>query len=168
MLKEQVADRSRQLHMRQGADRMRSRAPSPRSTRQRDAVLKALDELDAFASAQELHWLLRRQGSRVSLSTVYRTIATLERLDLVDVVRDDKGERSYRRRDAPEHQHYLVCRQCGHSVPVPSEAFETWVTAVQQAHGFVEVQHMLDLVGLCRDCRNADRPDGHAAEPRPA
>ncbi|AWN31815.1 transcriptional repressor [Streptomyces sp. NEAU-S7GS2] len=147
---------------------MRGRNSSPRITRQQDSVLQALDELDAFASAQELHRLLRRQGNRVSLSTVYRTIAMLERLDLVDVVRDDKGERSYRRRDAAEHQHYLVCRHCSHSVPVPSEAFETWVTAVQQAHGFVEVHHMLDLVGLCPECRSGDRPDGHVSEPRRA
>ncbi|MGY5128300.1 Fur family transcriptional regulator [Streptomyces nigrescens] len=168
MAKEQVVAPSRQLHARRSADQADGRRPSPRSTWQREAVLRALEELDAFASAQELHRLLRGQGNRVSLTTVYRTIAILERLDLVDVVRDDKGERSYRRRDAPEHQHYLVCRQCGHSVPVPSEAFETWLTAVQQAHGFTEVQHMLDLVGLCRECWTGEQTDSHSSEPRHA
>lgn len=151
MLKEQVTARSRQLHARHSADRPDG-GNLPRITRQREAVLKALEELDVFASAQELHQFLRGRGNRVSLSTVYRTLATLERLDLVDAVRDDRGERSYRRRDDTEHQHYLLCRQCGHSVPISSESFETWLATAQQAHGFVEVQHTLDLVGLCRTC----------------
>ncbi|MET9970632.1 transcriptional repressor [Streptomyces sp. NPDC006356] len=101
MLKEQVAARSRQLHSRRSADRPDGRN-FPRITRQREAVLQALEELDVFASAQELHRFLRGQGNRVGLSTVYRTLAILERLDLVDVVRDGKGEQSYRRRAAAE------------------------------------------------------------------
>ncbi|MEV8418198.1 transcriptional repressor, partial [Streptomyces niveus] len=52
-----------------------------RSTRQRAAVAAALDEVDEFRSAQELHDMLKHRGDSVGLTTVYRTLQSLvERL----------------------------------------------------------------------------------------
>ncbi|MFE3940255.1 transcriptional repressor, partial [Streptomyces goshikiensis] len=45
-----------------------------RSTRQRAAVAAALDEVDEFRSAQELHDMLKHRGDSVGLTTVYRTL----------------------------------------------------------------------------------------------
>lgn len=48
-----------------------------RSTRQRAAVAAALDEVDEFRSAQELHDVLKHRGDSVGLTTVYRTLQSL-------------------------------------------------------------------------------------------
>ncbi|MFB7511377.1 transcriptional repressor, partial [Streptomyces broussonetiae] len=43
-----------------------------RATRQRAAVAAALNEVDEFRSAQELHDMLKHKGDSVGLTTVYR------------------------------------------------------------------------------------------------
>jgi Fur family ferric uptake transcriptional regulator len=139
---------------RHSADHPSGRSLLPLNTPQQKAVLRALAGLDVFASAQGIHRHLRGQDAPVSLSTVYRTLATLEHLGLVDAVRDSRGEKAYRRRNTSEHQHYPICRQCGYSVPIPCEEFEEWLTATQRRYGFVDVRHMLTFEGLCRGCRD--------------
>lgn len=68
-----------------------------RSTRQRAAVAAALDEVDEFRSAQELHDVLKHRGDSVGLTTVYRTLQSLADAGEVDVLRTTDGESVYRR-----------------------------------------------------------------------
>jgi Fur family ferric uptake transcriptional regulator len=139
-----------------------ARAAGMRSTRQRRAVLDALGRCPEFVSAQELHALLTDAGGTVGLTTVYRTLRELHRAGLVDVVRDDSGERLYLRRPTDEHRHYLICRCCGRSQPVDAEAVERWAAGLAEATGFAELEHTLELSGVCADCR-----PGGAEEPCP-
>ncbi|GAB2859819.1 Fur family transcriptional regulator [Streptomyces deserti] len=131
------------------------RAAAPgllRSTRQRRAVLDTLGRCGEFVSAQELHALLTDSGSTVGLTTVYRTLRELDRAGLVDVVRDEGGERLYLRRPTEEHRHYLICRCCGRSRPVDSEAVEEWAARLAETTGFTELEHTLELSGVCGRC----------------
>ncbi|MBC9726498.1 Fur family transcriptional regulator [Streptomyces sp. TRM68367] len=130
----------------------RGRAPALRRTRQRRAVLDTLGRCREFVSAQELHALLADSGSTVGLTTVYRTLRELDRAGLVDVVRDDGGERMYLRRPAGEHRHHLICRGCGRSRPVDSEPVEEWAARLAEITGFTQLQHTLELSGVCARC----------------
>ena len=67
-----------------------------RSTRQRAAVASALDNLDDFRTAQEIHQELRTSGEAVGLTTVYRTLQALADSREVDVLRTADGETAYR------------------------------------------------------------------------
>jgi Fur family ferric uptake transcriptional regulator len=127
--------------------------PAWRSTRQRSAVLRVLHDCAGFVSARELHAVLTAGGSTVGLTTVYRTLRTLERTGRVDVVREKSGERLYRPRPVDGHRHYLVCRRCGLSRAVEAEAVERWADGVAAATGFAEVEHTVELTGICARCR---------------
>jgi Fur family ferric uptake transcriptional regulator len=95
-----------------------SRPVAPlRSTRQRTAVARLLDDIDDFRSAQEIHEELRHRGEGIGLTTVYRTLQTLAEAGEIDVLRTTSGEALYRRCSA-HHHHHLVCRQCGRTVEV--------------------------------------------------
>ena len=48
--------------------------PARKPSRQRNAVLALLEDLDGFRSAQDLHALLRAHGDSVGLATVYRAL----------------------------------------------------------------------------------------------
>ncbi|ORT57238.1 transcriptional repressor [Streptomyces sp. CB03238] len=122
-------------------------------TRQRAAVLEAFAERSDFVSAQELHAILSSAGIRVGLSTVYRALQDLERAGGADVVRDDMGERLYRHRPVAEHRHYLVCRRCRRGQPLDSDVVEHWVAHVARSTGYSDVEHTLELVGICGLCR---------------
>ncbi|MYW20569.1 transcriptional repressor [Streptomyces sp. SID2955] len=136
----------------------RERSPSWRSTRQRAAVLRALRASPDFVSANDLHAGLTASGANVGLTTVYRTLRMLEQTGHVDVVRERTGERLFRPRPADGHRHYLVCRHCGLSRPVDSETVEHWADSVAAATGFAEVEHTLELTGICGYCRSQPLP----------
>jgi Fur family ferric uptake transcriptional regulator len=124
-----------------------------RTTRQRKAVLSALHQRADFTSAQELHEALEADGITIGLTTVYRTLHALDRSGQVDVVRERSGERLYRPRPADGHRHYLVCRDCGLSTEVEATVVERWAERVAEATGFAEVEHTVELSGVCDRCR---------------
>ncbi|WDT91569.1 transcriptional repressor [Streptomyces sp. SCSIO-PteL053] len=122
-----------------------------RSTRQRAAVAAALDEVDEFRSAQELHDVLKHRGDSVGLTTVYRTLQSLADAGEVDVLRTTEGEAVYRRCSTDSH-HHLVCRLCGKAVEVEGPAVEEWAEMIAAQHGYVNVAHTVEIFGTCAEC----------------
>lgn len=123
-----------------------------RSTRQRAAVAAALAQVDEFRSAQDLHDILKHQGDSVGLTTVYRTLQSLADAGEVDVLRTHDGEAVYRRCSTGDHHHHLVCRVCGKAVEVEGPAVEKWADSVAASHGFVDVDHTVEIFGTCAEC----------------
>jgi len=123
-----------------------------RSTRQKRALAGLLAEVDAFRTAQDLHQLLRTRGERVGLTTVYNQLRSLADAGDLDVLRNDAGELLFRQCRTGAHHHHLLCRVCGRSVDVNGAAVETWAAAVSQEAGYVDVTHMVEIVGVCPDC----------------
>lgn len=130
-------------------------------TRQREAILRSLTEHPGFVSAQTLHTRLLTSGERIGLTTVYRTLHALAKAGLVDIVREAPPPATsgqlFRARPADGHQHYLVCRSCGHNVTITSPAIEDWATDIAHRWEFTDVHHVIELTGLCADCRTAGR-----------
>jgi Fur family ferric uptake transcriptional regulator len=122
-----------------------------RSTRQRAAVTALLDGLDEFRTAQEIHDLLRGQGERIGLTTVYRSLQILAAGGQVDVLRGPDGEVSYRRCSAGHH-HHLVCRGCGKTVEIDLPSIEKTTARVAREHGFADVDHTVEIFGTCAAC----------------
>ncbi|RBY94730.1 transcriptional repressor [Blastococcus sp. TBT05-19] len=125
-----------------------------RQSRQRNAVLALLDELDGFRSAQDLHALLRERGDSVGLATVYRALQALVDDGQLDVLRSTDGEAAYRRCSS-SHHHHLVCRSCGRTVEVADPPVERWAARIAAEHGFVDVQHDVEVFGTCAACAAA-------------
>jgi Fur family ferric uptake transcriptional regulator len=126
-------------------------APRLRSTRQRTAVAKLLDDTEGFRSAQEIYEKLRRRGEGIGLTTVYRTLQTLAEAGEVDVLRTANGEAVYRRCSS-HHHHHLVCRDCGRTVEVEGPTVERWAEQVARDHNFTDITHTVEISGLCPDC----------------
>jgi Fur family ferric uptake transcriptional regulator len=137
--------------------------PGQRNTRQRRAVLTALAQHPEFTSAQALHQRLRAQGQHIGLTTVYRTLYVLVEAGLADSVRDESGRQHFRARPTAEHQHYLRCRQCGFNIPVASPALERWARTTARELGFTQVEHVVELTGVCPRCESPTdgRPTPH-------
>lgn len=125
--------------------------PGLRTTRQRTAVARLLDDVDDFRSAQEIHEQLRSSGEGIGLTTVYRTLQTLADAGEIDMLRTDSGEALYRR-CSPHHHHHLVCRQCGHTVEVEGPTVEIWAEKVAAEHGFTDISHTVEIFGTCAAC----------------
>ncbi|MBN2177207.1 MAG: transcriptional repressor [Demequinaceae bacterium] len=125
----------------------------PRMTRQRAAVLVALESSEDFLSAQQWHESLRDHGSAIGLATVYRTLQALAETGEVDAVRDAAGEVLYRRcGNRTRHHHHLRCRECGAAVEIEGPGVEEWASGIGERYGYSHVEHMIELTGLCRRC----------------
>jgi Fur family ferric uptake transcriptional regulator len=88
----------------------------------------------------------------VGLATVYRSLSALADDGSVDVLRTHGGEAMYRRCEARQHHHHLVCRECGTAVEIGRPAVEAWAADVAAQHGFTEVTHVVEIFGLCPRC----------------
>lgn len=137
--------------------------PAGRSTAQKRAIAAVLADTGEFRSAQELHASLRSRGERVGLTTVYNQLRALAEVGGVDVVRAEDGESLYRQCRSAAHHHHLVCRRCGRTVEVDPPDLERWTADVARTHGFVEVGHVLEVVGTCGSCRTTGRPGGRGS-----
>jgi zinc transport system permease protein len=124
---------------------------APRNTRQRRAVVAILEDLDGFASAQEIHDILKKRGESVGLSTVYRSLQVLADAAEVDALRNDDGEVLYRQCSAGHH-HHLVCRSCGRTVEIEGPSVERWADKIADENGFRDVAHTLEIFGTCSAC----------------
>ena len=110
-----------------------------------------LAEVDDFRSAQDIHAMLHQRGTKVGLRTVYRALQQLADAGAVDVLRTDDGESVYRR-CSTGHHHHLVCRSCGRTVEVEGPEVERWAQRVARDHGFTQVEHTIEVFGLCPEC----------------
>jgi Fur family ferric uptake transcriptional regulator len=134
-----------------------ARAVGGRVTVRRAEVQRALVHSDGFVSVQVLHAAMVAAGSRVGLTTVYRTLAALAEAGHADTVRRPHGERLHRHRPGKEHRHYLICRSCGRSEPVETALVEDWARRLTTDTGYADLHHTLELSGICLACRAAAR-----------
>jgi Fur family ferric uptake transcriptional regulator len=126
-----------------------------RTTRQKRAVAALLGETEEFSSAQELHARLRGRGEGVGLATVYSQLRALAAAGEIDSMRASSGEILYRRCGLASHHHHLVCRTCGHAVELDAPEIEDWARQLGRRHGFGDLDHVLEITGICDRCRVA-------------
>jgi Fur family transcriptional regulator, ferric uptake regulator len=117
-------------------------------------VREALRTCGGFRSAQDVYAVLRAEGGSVGLSTVYRHLQSLVDAGVVDVIHTPDGEATYRYCGAPgdSHHHHLVCRRCGRTEEIEGRAVERWAGEVADKHGYAEVDHTVELFGVCPAC----------------
>jgi Fur family ferric uptake transcriptional regulator len=124
-------------------------------------VRAVLEARDGFASAQQLHEDLRRQGETVGLTTVYRRLQLLSDQGEVDTLQSPTlNETLYRLCDTSGHHHHLVCRECGHTVEVQATEIERWTDQLARAHDFTEVSHTVEVFGTCAACASDGQASG--------
>jgi Fur family ferric uptake transcriptional regulator len=122
-----------------------------RKTEQREAILDALRASDRAVTAQELHGTL----DGVGLATVYRNLQRLAGEGTADTLRRDNGEQAFLICGSGHH-HHLTCRRCGRVARVRDCRLDDWAAAVAAEHGFAEVEHHAELVGVCEACSRAN------------
>jgi len=122
-----------------------------RMTTARRALLTALVEgAGRHWTAEDLAAAVRRLHPEVHLSTVYRSLESLESLGVVDHVHLGHGRAIYHLAHTP-HQH-LVCEVCGAVVEVPDDVFAELATTVRRAYGFTIRPHHFAVLGRCAGC----------------
>jgi len=122
-----------------------------RATRQRTAIVRAMEKEGRPVTAQALHARLSRPGGGPGLATIYRTLQALAQVGYARTFPSGEGELSYKLCD-PGHHHHLICERCGRVVEIPSCEIEGWAKSAARRRGFTVSSHQADIFGLCADC----------------
>ncbi len=133
-------------------------ATKHRSTSQGAAIREILEQQDGFRSAQDIYAALRTAGHKIGLSTVYRHLQAWSEKGVVDLIHGPDGETTYRFCGDPNtrgHHHHLVCRRCGRAEEVEGRAVERWATQTAQQFGYVDIDHTVEIFGVCGSCASA-------------
>ena len=123
-----------------------------RITRPRKAVIQVLLEDEGYSSPAEVHARARSRCPTVGLVTVYRTLDLLSEMGFVRRIHAEDGCHSYAAA-RHGHRHHVICRHCGTAVEVEGCDLSAFIERVRDETGFQVEDHLLELVGLCSDCR---------------
>jgi len=129
-------------------DGLRSRGE--RVTKARRALLTALDEASDHCSADKLATVVGHLHPEIHRATIYRTLETLRRLEVVEHTHLGHGPAVYHLADRV-HQH-LVCEQCGSVTEVPPTVLRGLERALERDYGFILKSRHFAVVGTCRTC----------------
>jgi Fur family ferric uptake transcriptional regulator len=123
-----------------------------RLTPQRVMTLAVIEGSRDHISAEEIYAQVAARYPRVNISTIYRTLELLKRLDLIYEVDLGEGRIRYHPEERGHH-HHLVCRKCGAVIDVGESVLFPLEAVLLQAFGFrAELRHMA-ISGLCEKCR---------------
>ena len=141
--------------------RERLRAGGFRLTRQRAAVLAVIEGSEGHLGVQEVLTAVRRNGRRIGLTTVYRTLELLADLQLIRKVHLRDGCQRYVSARA-SHGHHLICSRCARVVEFSDCRLGAFIQSVAERTQFVIEEHWLELFGRCKGCRS---PRGRVRRP---
>jgi Fur family ferric uptake transcriptional regulator len=138
-----------------------------RQTRQRQAVLDAIDQAGHALAPAEILEMAQQSVASLNLSTIYRHLNALQ--DEARIVKvllpgqaaarfeaachDDHGTHgAHGDRDAAHHHHHFHCNRCDRVYPLHAcpGSMQDLVPK-----GFVVEAHEITLSGLCAECRHA-------------
>ncbi|MGC8464408.1 MAG: Fur family transcriptional regulator [Acidimicrobiales bacterium] len=117
----------------------------------RRAVLDALIESPGHLTAEDLLEIVTKTYPEIHISTIYRTLDTLESTRVVDHVHLGHGRAVYHLA-SNSHQH-LVCEHCGLVLQVPDETIDAFASAIDRDYGFALRRNHFAVIGTCRTCR---------------
>jgi Fur family peroxide stress response transcriptional regulator len=129
-----------------------------RLTHQRLEVARELARDDTHPDVETIFRGVRDRVPTISLDTVYRTVAALADLGLVNRVKATTGPTRY---DANlDRHHHFVCTRCGLIRDVYSPRLDD-ITAPEETLALGTVESVkVQLRGICRECSRKESTSG--------
>jgi Fe2+ or Zn2+ uptake regulation protein len=123
-----------------------------RLTRQRQLVMQVLQDNPGHLEVEAVYALAKASDPNVSLATVYRTLAVLKEMGLVQD--HTLGEDHAHFEAAPEKPHYhFTCQKCGRVIEFDAPQVKQVVHTLSRREGLLVTDVHLFLSGYCAKCR---------------
>lgn len=125
---------------------------SCRITEPRKALLQVLIESRKPLSAEEAHIALGSES--YDLVTVYRNLETFDSAGIATRIPTEAGKSLFELHlgGHEHHHHHIICRKC-HKAECLDHCEVSKLEAIADKLGYTEVSHILELYGVCSDCR---------------
>ena len=120
-------------------------------TPQRVAIYRELANTDQHPSAESIYQKIRNYYPNISLTTIYRTLETFEKLGLISVVNILYNAARY---DANlEPHHHLVCIACKKVEDYYDNSLMNLDIPKKNLANYKVLGYTVQLNGICKDCR---------------
>jgi Fur family ferric uptake transcriptional regulator len=123
-----------------------------RLTPQRLMILSAIEGSHDHISAEEIYAQVASRYPNVNISTVYRTLELLKKLNMVYEVDLGEGRVRYHAEESGHH-HHLVCQNCSEVIDIDESTLSSLRDILLRDYNFrAELRHVA-IFGLCGKCR---------------
>ena len=127
-----------------------------RVTHQRALIMEIIRKGRGHLDADEIYRRAREKETRLSLSTVYRTLQMLKKLGLVEELHFDEEHHHYEVKPSVEH-HHLVCLGCGRVIEFHYPLSRYLRKKVPEAKDFDITETEIRMTGYCAKCRRSQK-----------
>ncbi len=125
-----------------------------RVTQARRIVLTQVFSRHDHFCADDLALELSSGPNHVSRGTVYRTLALMEEVGFVRVIRDTDVHAHYEHIfNHPNHEH-MICDGCGEFIEFSADPLAGLIEKACRKHNFQERTHRVVVFGLCEKCQD--------------
>lgn len=122
-----------------------------KQTKNRELILKIIHSSKLPISAEDIYKLCVK-NLNVNLSTIYRTLNTLEKNKiLIKQMRQDGV--AYYQENTHNHKHLLICKICDKQIPLDNCPLEDMLKNVAKSTNFEITSHSIELYGICENCQ---------------
>lgn len=122
-------------------------------TAPRRAVIEVVAHSTRALNTAEIATQALAHCPRLGRATVFRTLATLEQLGLVQSVYHPNDGHVYIPVGGKQHG-FVICQDCARIDPIDNPHLETVLSAVSQQ--YLAHRHWLQLFGLCTNCQTSE------------
>jgi Fe2+ or Zn2+ uptake regulation protein len=123
-----------------------------RLTRQRRLVLQVLEESGEHLDAEGLHDQAKSLDPNISLATVYRTLAVLKEMGLVEEHRLGEGHAHFEATRSTPHYHF-TCSACGRVIEFDAPQVAEVLQRLSKQKGLLVTGAHLLVTGRCARCQ---------------
>ena len=147
-----IADNAEFIEQRVSEFIIKSKELGIKVTPQRIAIYKELAGTDQHPSTETIYNKIRKYYPNISLTTVYRTLETFEKLGLISVVNVLYNAARYDANLDPHH--HIVCTQCKKVEDIYDESL-TDLDVSDRTLGDYKIEgYSVLLSGVCGECRS--------------
>jgi Fur family ferric uptake transcriptional regulator len=127
-----------------------------KKTSQRAFIWGALLDSKGHPSVEEIRDHLLKQGHRIGLATIYRTLKILLQSGYIRQLKVEGLTRYEPVIKQPNHLHF-ICNVCRSTVEFPSRKIESLIRQVTAEHGFDERYSRYAIFGVCKACLREEK-----------
>src|SRR6266581_8882546 len=127
-----------------------------KKTSQRELIWGSLLDSKGHPSVEEIRDKLLKEGHRIGLATIYRTLKILLQSGFIRQSKIEGMARYEPLIKQPNHLHF-ICNICRSTVEFPSRRIENLIRQVTTEYGFEERYSRYVIFGMCKTCQRKER-----------
>lgn len=127
-----------------------------RVTPQRTVILETIAHQGGHLSANEVYLEASKRLPGLNIATIYRTIESLHRMGLIDLLSSKRDPVRFSIRDPLRPHGHLVCMGCKRVLEIDTGLISMVAQDVERETAFIIDADHLTLTGVCKDCASAE------------